>query len=109
MTFYTYIVASQRNGTLYVGHTDDIEGRISQHQQKLTGGFTAKYGVHILVWCEAHPDRESAFVRERRIKKWNRAWKIAMIERTNPAWRDLFEEWFSNPDKDWSEWEPEQQ
>ena len=68
MTFYTYIVASRRNGTLYTGSTEDIEGRVSEHKQKLQRGFTAKYGVDKLVWYEAHSSREAAFTRERQIK-----------------------------------------
>ncbi|MFX8285757.1 GIY-YIG nuclease family protein, partial [Acinetobacter baumannii] len=76
MAFYTYILASQRNGTLYIGSTDDIASRTWTHREKLRSGFTAKYGVNILVWYEAHDTREAAFERERRMKKWNRAWKI---------------------------------
>lgn len=89
MAFYTYIVASQRNGTLYIGSTEDMANRAEEHRAKLRAGFTAKYGVDILVWYEAHDTREAAFLRERRMKKWNRAWKIALIERFNPGWRDL--------------------
>jgi putative endonuclease len=95
MSFFVYIVASRRNGTLYVGSTDNIEIRTAEHKAKTRGGFTAKYGVDQLVWYETHDTREAAFLRERRIKKWNRAWKIAMIERSNPGWRDIFDEWFS--------------
>ncbi len=92
LAFYTYLMASQRNGTLYIGSTDDLNFRIWEHKEKVRAGFTAKYGVHILVWYEVHETRESAFQRERRMKKWNRAWKIALIERFNPGWRDLYEE-----------------
>ncbi len=92
MAFYVYILASQRNGTLYAGSTEDLVGRLSEHKQKLTPGFTSKYGVDRLVWYEAHDTRESAFTRERQIKKWNRAWKIELIERSNPGWRDLVTE-----------------
>jgi putative endonuclease len=92
MTFYVYILASQRNGTLYTGSTDDLARRVFEHQEKTFPGFTAKHGVVRLVWYEAHETRESAFVRERRIKKWNRLWKLEMIERTNPGWRDLLDE-----------------
>ena len=91
MAFFTYIVASKRNGTLYAGMTDDLGNRIWEHKEHLRAGFTARYGVHMLVWYEAHETREAAFLRERRIKKWNRAWKLALIERMNPGWRDLFE------------------
>ena len=92
MAFYTYILASQRNGTLYTGSTEDLYVRVSEHQQKLRPGFTSKYGVDRLVWFEVHDTRESAFVRERQIKKWNREWKLRLIERSNPSWRDLIED-----------------
>jgi len=85
MAFYVYIVASQRNGTLYTGSTDDLGRRIFEHREKTFPGFTAKHGVARLVWHEAHETRQSAFVRERRIKKWNRRWKLEMIERSIPG------------------------
>jgi putative endonuclease len=91
MPFYTYLVASQRNGRLYCGHTDEIGDRISQHKAKTFKGFTAKYGVNILVWYEVHEERAAAFHRERRIKKWIRTWKIRMLEERNPQWLDLYE------------------
>ena len=89
MAFYVYILASKRNGTLYVGMTDDLSRRMWEHQQELIPGFTTKYGVTILVWFEVHESRESAFARERAIKKWNRSWKIELIEKTNSGWNDL--------------------
>jgi putative endonuclease len=89
MAFYVYIVASRRNGTLYIGHTDDLARRIWEHQEKVRPGFTRKYDVGILVWYEVHDTRESALVRERQMKKWRRLWKLELIERTNPGWRDL--------------------
>ena len=88
--FYVYLLASQPHGTLYVGMTDDLLRRVSQHKAKAVPGFTAKYRVHRLVWFEAHETRESAWQRERRIKEWKRAWKIGLIERDNPHWTDLF-------------------
>ena len=88
-TYYTYILASRRNGTLYVGMTDDIVRRMEEHMARALCGFTAKYGVNQLVWFEDHPDRERAFRRERQIKEWRRLWKIGLIERVNPNWRDL--------------------
>ena len=91
MSFYTYIMASQPNGTLYTGHTDDLSRRAWEHREGHTPGFTSKYGVGMLVWYEAHDDRHGAFVRERQIKKWNRAWKIRLILEMNPGWRDLYE------------------
>lgn len=89
MAFCTYILASDRNGTLYVGMTDDLNRRIFEHQSKAIPGFTAKYGVTKLVWYEQFETREAAFARERAIKKWNRLWKLRLIERFNPGWRDL--------------------
>ena len=94
MAFYTYILASQRNGTLYIGSTQSITLRVSQHQQKLRPGFTSKYGVDKLVWYEVYETREGAFRRERQMKKWYRAWKLEMIERFNPGWRDLIEDFY---------------
>ena len=92
MAFYVYMLASRRNGTLYIGMTDDLPARVWQHREKLRAGFTSRYGVHRLVWFESHYTRDSAFTRERRMKKWNRAWKIELIERSNPGWRDLYED-----------------
>ena len=92
MSFYVYILASQRNGTLYVGMTDDHPKRIWMHREEVLPGFTKKHSVKMLVWYEVHDSRESAFVRQRQIKKWNRAWKLELIEKTNPAWRDLYKD-----------------
>jgi putative endonuclease len=89
MAFYVYILASKRNGTLYVGMTDDLGRRVWEHQQGLLPGFTKKYGVKILVGFEVHESRPAAFARERAIKKWNRRWKIRLIEETNSGWNDL--------------------
>ena len=87
-----YLLAAQRNGTLYVGVTSDLMGRISRHRNGTLPGFTRKYGVKSLVWFEAHATMESAIIREKRIKKWNRAWKLDLIETTNASWRDLAED-----------------
>jgi putative endonuclease len=92
MSFFVYILASRQNGTLYVGMTDDLVKRVWMHRQEALPGFTKDYGVKLLVWYELHDSRESAFIRERQIKKWNRAWKLALIEKTNSSWRDLYEE-----------------
>lgn len=92
MAFYVYIFASKRNGTIYVGMTDDLVKRVWQHRNDIIPGFTQRYGVKTLVWYEQHESRESAFTSERQIKKWNRAWKLELIERTNPSWRDLWDE-----------------
>jgi putative endonuclease len=92
MAFYVYILASQRNGTLYIGHTYSISRRMLEHREGEIPGFTAKYGVKQLVYYEVFEGRNGAFLRERAMKKWRRLWKIEMIERFNPSWRDLFEE-----------------
>ena len=84
-----YILASQRNGTIYVGVTSDLVKRIWQHKSELVEGFTKKYQVHTLVWYEAHDTMESAIVREKQIKAWKRLWKLALIEQSNPSWQDL--------------------
>ncbi len=78
-----------------MGSTDSIIVRTSQHKQKLIKGFTAQYGVDRLVWFEFHETRDAAFKRERQIKKWNRAWKLELIEKNNPEWRDLFDDLFA--------------
>ena len=85
-----YILASKRNGTLYVGVTGDLVRRVWEHKQDLLEGFTRRYRVHQLVYFELHADMAEAILRERRIKKWNRAWKIELIEKTNPQWNDLW-------------------
>ncbi len=89
MSFFVYILASRRNGTLYTGMTDDLIRRAWEHRTGVVPGFTKKYGVKLLIWYEVHESRETAFQRERQIKKWNRTWKLEMIERSNPSWRDL--------------------
>jgi putative endonuclease len=88
MAFYTYILTNQKNGALYTGSTDDLAKRVFEHRGKSVSGFTAKYGIGLLVWYEAHDLRENAFRRERQIKEWKRAWKIELIEADNPEWRD---------------------
>ena len=93
MAFYVYILASRRNGTLYIGSTDDLSRRTWEHREGVRAGFTKKYGVHLLVWHQAFDTRAGAFRRERQMKKWNRAWKIELIERSNPGWRDLYADW----------------
>jgi len=84
-----YILASQRNGTLYIGVTSDLQRRASEHNNDLIEGFTKRYGVHRLVYYELHQDMVSAITREKQMKKWNRAWKLELIEKQNPEWRDL--------------------
>jgi putative endonuclease len=92
MSFFVYILAGKRNGTLYVGMTDDLVKRVWQHRNGIIPGFTKQYGIKLLVWYETYDSRESAFARERQIKKWNRAWKLELIEKENPTWRDLGDE-----------------
>lgn len=86
-----YILASKPNGTLYTGVTSDLTKRIQQHQADLVEGFTNQYGVHRLVYFEMHEDMIAAITREKQIKKWNRAWKLELIEKFNPTWEDLSE------------------
>ena len=87
-----YLLASARNGTLYTGVTSNLLQRIAQHREGILGGFTAQHGVKMLVWFEQHSTMEYAIQREKRLKKWNRAWKLKLIEDQNPAWRDLAED-----------------
>jgi putative endonuclease len=87
-----YLLASRRNGTLYVGVTSDLPGRVYGHRLGAVRGFTRDYGVKRLVWFEQHSTMESAIIREKRIKKWNRKWKLELIEAENPTWRDLAED-----------------
>jgi putative endonuclease len=88
--FAVYILASSRNGTLYVGVTSDLVKRAWQHKQGLADGFTKEHQVKLLVWYEMHESAESAISREKQIKKWNRAWKLRLIEEMNPYWNDLY-------------------
>lgn len=90
--FYIYILASTRNGTLYIGVTNDLLRRVYEHRNDLIDGFTRKYGVHRLVYYEMCDDAYSAIQREKQLKRWKRAWKIRLIEEKNPEWEDL---WYS--------------
>jgi putative endonuclease len=90
--YWVYILASKRNGTLYTGVTNDLGRRVYEHRTKRFKGFTAKYGVALLVWYEDYGDINEAIVREKNIKTWHRAWKLRLIETMNPDWRDLYEE-----------------
>ncbi|HEY1328294.1 MAG TPA: GIY-YIG nuclease family protein [Casimicrobiaceae bacterium] len=91
-SFAVYILASARNGTLYIGVTSDLVKRVWQHRQTFIDGFTRDYGTTQLVWYEQHASAEAAITREKQIKKWKRAWKLELIENANPYWNDLYEE-----------------
>jgi putative endonuclease len=84
------MLANKRNGTLYVDVTSDLVRRIWEHKNNLVEGFTKRYGVHQLVWCELHESVESGIEREKQLKKWKRKWKLELIETSNPNWRDLY-------------------
>ncbi|MDY0884706.1 GIY-YIG nuclease family protein [Dongia soli] len=88
--YFVYMLASDRHGTLYVGVTNDLVRRMAEHRDGLVNGFTERYGVTQLVWFETTPDIRAAIQREKTLKHWPRAWKIAAIEKLNPTWRDLY-------------------
>ncbi len=87
-----YVLASKRNGTLYIGVTSDLKRRVWEHRNNLVEGFMKKYGVHALVYYELHENMTVAITREKQLKKWNRAWKLKLIEQDNPSWKDLWQE-----------------
>ena len=89
-SFYVYILASRKNGTLYTGMTSNLVQRIWRHKEKRIDGFSKKYHINMLVYFELHQTAESAITREKQIKKWNRSWKIRLIEEKNPLWKDLY-------------------
>lgn len=90
MQYYVYMLASQRNGTLYIGVTRDLVRRTWEHREDAVAGFTSKYKVHMLAWYEMHESIDAAIEREKQIKKWNRSWKLRLIEQKNPLWNDLY-------------------
>lgn len=90
--YFVYILASQRNGTLYVGMTSDLARRVDEHKQETVEGFTRKYHVHILVYYEVYDSPDEAISREKNMKAWQRAWKLRLIEEYNPGWKDLADE-----------------
>ena len=90
MEYYVYILASKRNGTLYIGVTSDLVKRVWEHKNNVVQGFTQKYNVHKLVYYESGIDVSDAITREKQMKKWNRQWKIELIEKNNPEWKDLY-------------------
>jgi putative endonuclease len=87
--YYVHMLASGRNGTLYIGVTNDLARRLYEHKEGLVEGFTKKHDVHLLAWFEAHNDINEAITREKQLKGWNRAWKIRLIEENNSGWNDL--------------------
>jgi putative endonuclease len=93
--YYIYILASQKNGTLYIGVKNDLERRVLEHKQKINEGFTSKYDVNRLVYFESFQYINDAILREKRLKKWNRQWKINLIEEENFEWNDLSEDWYN--------------
>jgi putative endonuclease len=100
---WVYILASRRNGTLYTGVTNDLLARVFAHKEGVGSKFTRKYGVTWLVWYEAHSRIENAIQRETSIKRWPRKWKLDLIEKSNPEWRDLYEEFAATPTlPDWA-------
>jgi len=90
--YYVYILASRKNGTLYIGVTSDLVKRVYEHKHNLVEGFGKKYGVHMLMYYEQHDHPDNAIAREKQIKKWRRLWKIELIEKLNPDWKDLYGE-----------------
>lgn len=90
--YHVYILASKRNGTLYIGVTSGLKKRVYEHKNDLIEGFTKKYQVHMLIYHEMTNDVESAIKREKQLKKWKRKWKLELIEKSNPEWRDLYED-----------------
>ena len=89
--YFVYILASKRNGTLYIGITSNLIKRIWEHKNNLIKGFTKRYSVHHLVWYELHDSMNSAIEREKNMKEWKRAWKVKLIEESNPKWNDLYD------------------
>jgi len=88
-SYFTYILTNRPNGTLYTGVTNNLVRRVVEHREGRADSFTGRYNLHRLIWFEPHTDIREAILREKRIKKWNRAWKVEMIEEMNPDWRDL--------------------
>ena len=102
--YWVYILASERNGTLYVGVTNNLTRRVQEHREGLVPGFTKRYGIKRLVFFETHHDINIAILHEKRIKRWHRSWKLALIEELNPQWRDL---WFDLVDDPGEEIDPQ--
>tara|TARA_R110002073_G_scaffold279026_1_gene443213 strand:- start:503814 stop:504122 length:309 start_codon:yes stop_codon:yes gene_type:complete len=94
--YYVYLLASQRNGTLYIGMTNDLQRRVYEHKTGTIKGFTKKYGVSILVYFEEFQQATEAINREKNLKKWKRAWKLKLFEENNPNWDDLAKDWYDD-------------
>jgi putative endonuclease len=92
--YYVYVPASNKSGTLYIGITNDLKRRVGEHKEGLIEGFTKKYNIRKLVYFEIYNDINEAMLREKRLKKWNRSWKIRLIEEMNPKWNDLYTDFF---------------
>ena len=90
--FYVYLLATRKQGTPYLGVTNDLIRRVYEHKQKITPGFTSRYDIRRLVWFECYDDAYTAISREKELEKWRRAWKVALIEKENPDWKDLYGE-----------------
>ena len=90
MSYWVYLLASRKGGTLYAGVTNNLVRRVFEHKNDVVEGFTQKYGVHTLVWFESTESIEAAIQREKQLKNWKRAWKVALIEKENPNWQDLY-------------------
>lgn len=93
--YYIYILASKKNGTLYIGVTNNIKRRVLEHKEKINKGFTSRYNINRLVYFESFQYINDAILREKRLKKWNRQWKINLIEEENKEWNDLSEDWYN--------------
>ena len=91
-TYCVYIVCSRRNGTLYIGMTSHLIKRVYEHKNGMVDGFTKTHGVHYLVWYETHETADAAILREKQLKKWERKWKLRLIEEKNPEWKDLYDD-----------------
>ena len=91
MNYFVYILASQKNGTLYVGVTNDLVRRVYEHKNNMVESFTKQYNIHTLVWFESTSSIEAAIAREKQLKNWKRKWKLALLEKTNPDWNDLYD------------------
>ncbi len=101
-TYYIYILTNKYHGTLYIGITNDLQRRIQEHKEKLIDGFTKRYDLTKLVFVESFEHIDNALMTEKRLKRWHRSWKISLIEKNNPSWHDLYEQYFINVDPETS-------